>query len=119
MVARRRETPYPKHFICQEQENDNTQTSEPINNIQTCNDEEKSMGSCNFKEGFEFSLADIKSWDNFIHFMYRPMDPASLGVIRIMFGKHDVILFRTDGSSLGARGVCKLRSIDEIPCNTN
>jgi hypothetical protein len=77
MFARkRRETTCPKLFTCQEQEND----------------EAKIVESCNFKEEFEFSLADIKNWESFVHFMYRPMDPASLGLIRIMFGMYDTML---------------------------
>jgi hypothetical protein len=87
MFARkRRETTYLKEMMCQEQEND-IQNCKPADGMNTCNAEAQSMESDNFKGEFEFSLANIKNWDSFIHFMYKPMDPASLGLIRIMFGE--------------------------------
>jgi hypothetical protein len=91
LTRKRRETTHQKLLKCQEQENYNAQSSKPISDIKTCNVEEKMVESCNFKE-FEFSLADIKNWESFVQFMYRPMDPASLGVIRIMFGMYDTML---------------------------
>jgi hypothetical protein len=108
MFARkRRETTYLKKIICQEQEND-IQNSESMN---TYNAESESMESDNFKGEFEFSFANIKNWESFIHFIYKPMDPASLGLIRIMFGEYDTALFRSDGSSSGAVCICKLESM--------
>lgn len=44
-----------------------------------------------FKDKFEnccgFSWSDLKSFDNFVRLLYRPTDPASLGVARALFGK--------------------------------
>jgi hypothetical protein len=113
MFARkRRETTYLKKMICQEQEKDNMRNSKPTDDMNAYNAETESMESYNFKEKFEFSLADIKNWESFIHFIYKPMDPASLGLIRIMFGEYDTILFRSDSSSSGAICICKLESIN-------
>ncbi|XP_053596618.1 vitamin K-dependent gamma-carboxylase isoform X1 [Microplitis demolitor] len=43
-----------------------------------------------FKDKFEnccgFSWSDLKSFDNFVRLLYRPTDPASLGVARALFG---------------------------------
>jgi len=113
MFARkRRGTTYSKHFISHEQDSfNNTQKCEPLNHTKNGNYEVKSTGSSNFEEKFEFSLADIKNWESFIHFMYRPMDPASLGLIRIMFGKYNRILFISDCSFLDTWCVCKHQCI--------
>jgi hypothetical protein len=87
MFARkRRETTNLKKLICQEQENDTIQNSKPTDDMNTYNSEAESVESYNFKGEFEFSLADIRNWESFINFIYKPMDPASLGSIRIMFG---------------------------------
>jgi hypothetical protein len=87
MFARkRRETTNLKKLICQDQENDDIQNSEHSNDVTTYNAEAESVDSHNFKGEFEFSLADIKNWGSFIHFLYKPMDSSSLGLIRIMFG---------------------------------
>jgi hypothetical protein len=87
MFARkRRETTDLKKLTCQEQENGNIQNCKPIDGMNTYNAEAESVESYNFKGEFEFCLADIKNWESFIHFIYKPMDPASLGSIRIMFG---------------------------------
>jgi hypothetical protein len=102
MFARkRRGTTYSKHFISHEQDGfNNTQKCEPLNHMRNGNYEVKSTECSNFKEKFELSLADIKNWESFIHFMYRPMDPASLGLVRIMFGEYNRILFIGDCSFL-------------------
>jgi hypothetical protein len=102
MFARkRRGTTDSKHFISHEQDSfNNTQKCEPLNHIKYGNYEVKSTACSNFKEKFELSLADFKNWESFIHFMYKPMDPASLGLIRIMFGKYNRILFISDSSIL-------------------
>ncbi|KDR20856.1 vitamin K-dependent gamma-carboxylase isoform X2 [Zootermopsis nevadensis] len=87
MSARKKRTKTnPKLVICQEQENYDLQSSKSRSDMETYNDEAKIMKRYDFKEEFEFSLADIKNWESFVQFMYRPMDPASLGLIRIMFG---------------------------------
>lgn len=33
-----------------------------------------------------FSYSDLTSWKNFVQLLYRPKDPASLGVVRALFG---------------------------------
>jgi hypothetical protein len=112
MVARkRRETTYLKRMVYEELEND-IQNSKPAESINTYNAEAESMESDMFKGEFEFSLANIKNWESFIHFIYKPMDPASLGLIRIMFGEYDTVLFRSDGSSSGVVCICKLKSVN-------
>lgn len=102
MFARkRRGDTYSKHFISHEQDSfNNTQKHEPLNHMKHSNYGVISTECSNFKEKFEVSLADIKNWESFIHFMYKPMDPASLGLIRIMFGKYNRILFISDSSIL-------------------
>jgi hypothetical protein len=83
---KRREMTDLKKLTSQEQENDNIQNSKTTDGMNSCNAEAESVESYNFKGNFEFSLADIKNWESFIHFIYKPMDPASLGLLRIMFG---------------------------------
>lgn len=36
---------------------------------------------------FGFNFKDLSSWQNFVRLLYRPTDPASLGVVRALFGK--------------------------------
>lgn len=112
MFARKRgETNFLKRMTCQKQEND-TENSKPADGMNTYSAEADSMESDNFKGEFEFSLANIKNWESFIHFLYKPMDPASLGLVRLMFGEYDTVLFRSDGSSSGAVCICKLETIN-------
>jgi hypothetical protein len=97
---RRRAARSKRLKIHEEETFDNAQNCEPLSDMKTCNYDVKSKESSNFNEQFELSLDDIKSWESFIQFMYRPMDPASLGLIRIMFGKYNTIVFASDGSFL-------------------
>ncbi|XP_067011234.2 vitamin K-dependent gamma-carboxylase [Anabrus simplex] len=39
-----------------------------------------------FQQLFGFLPADLSSWKRFVQLLYRPMDPASLGIIRALFG---------------------------------
>lgn len=41
----------------------------------------------NFKRLFDFKISDILNFEKFTQFLYRPTDPASLGVARALFGK--------------------------------
>jgi hypothetical protein len=91
-ATKRRETSHRKLSESQEHENYSVQSSKPKKYTKTSSDETQIVEHCNFKEEFEFSLADIKDWASFLKFMYRPMDPASLGLIRIMFGMYNTIL---------------------------
>ena len=102
MFARkRRGTTYSKHCISHNQDSsNNTQNCEPLNQVKNGNCEVKSTECSDFKEKFELSLADLKNWESFVHFMYRPMDPASLGLIRIMFGKYNTLVFLSISSFL-------------------
>ena len=50
------------------------------------------LGSwCEMRESFEkcqgFKLKDLTSFHRFVRLMYRPTDPASLGVARALFGE--------------------------------
>ena len=47
----------------------------------------KNMNNFSFEHLFGFSLSDLRSWKSFVSLMCRPMDPASLGVTRILFGE--------------------------------
>ena len=38
---------------------------------------------------FGFDWNDLKSWDSFTRCMCKPLDPASLGILRILFGEFD------------------------------
>lgn len=40
-----------------------------------------------FEDVFGFKLIDISSWESFINLLYKPTDPASLGILRALFGK--------------------------------
>lgn len=44
------------------------------------------MNNFGFEHLFGFSLSELRSWKSFVSLMCRPMDPASLGVTRILFG---------------------------------
>lgn len=65
------------------------------NSEETSKDEENEEKLSKLEETFEdkfkrlcgFQLEDIKSWDKFVRLMYRPTDPSSLGIARILFGK--------------------------------
>lgn len=52
---------------------------------------EKSDKENTFLNKFEkycgFQLEDLLSWNRFVKLMYRPTDPSSLGLTRILFGK--------------------------------
>lgn len=41
----------------------------------------------NFKRLFDFNVSDVSNFEKFAQFLYRPSDPASLGVARALFGK--------------------------------
>lgn len=41
----------------------------------------------NFEGLFGFKISDVSNFEKFIQFLYRPTDPASLGVARALFGK--------------------------------
>lgn len=47
----------------------------------------KNMNNLSFENLFGFSLSELTSWKSFVSLMCRPMDPASLGVTRILFGE--------------------------------
>lgn len=40
----------------------------------------------NFKRLFDFKTSNVSNFEKFIQFLYRPTDPASLGVARALFG---------------------------------
>ncbi|PSN30216.1 Vitamin K-dependent gamma-carboxylase [Blattella germanica] len=85
-VKRRREGTYLKAIIPKHSK-DNSQKSKKDSRSSN-NDTKHSK----FKEEIGLCLEDIKSWENFVNFMYKPMDPASLGLIRIMFGAFGIML---------------------------
>ncbi|KAG8225022.1 hypothetical protein J437_LFUL006033 [Ladona fulva] len=39
-----------------------------------------------FERLFGFKLTDLASWDSFVRLLFRPSDPACLGVVRALFG---------------------------------
>ena len=39
---------------------------------------------------FGFEWQDFTSWSSFVGRMSKPLDPASLGILRISFGKYEV-----------------------------
>lgn len=41
----------------------------------------------NFERLFGFKISNVSSFEKFTQFLYRPTDPASLGVARALFGK--------------------------------
>lgn len=45
-----------------------------------------------FHEKFDricgFQVEDLTSWEKFVRLMYRPTDPSSLGITRLLFGKY-------------------------------
>lgn len=41
----------------------------------------------NFERLFGFKISDVSSFEKFAQFLYRPTDPASLGVARALFGE--------------------------------
>lgn len=43
--------------------------------------------SSKFERLSGFQLKDLTSWDRFVKLMFRPTDPASLGITRVLFGK--------------------------------
>ncbi|XP_039307001.1 vitamin K-dependent gamma-carboxylase isoform X2 [Solenopsis invicta] len=46
----------------------------------------KSSFNNNIERLFGFKLSDVSSFEKFTQFLYRPTDPASLGVVRALFG---------------------------------
>jgi len=46
----------------------------------------------NFERLFGFKISDVLNFEKFVQFLYRPTDPASLGVARALFGKHNYIV---------------------------
>lgn len=40
----------------------------------------------NFERLFNFKTSNVSNFEKFIKFLYRPTDPASLGVARALFG---------------------------------
>jgi len=46
----------------------------------------------NFERLFDFKISDVLNFKKFVQFLYRPTDPASLGVVRALFGKHNYIV---------------------------
>lgn len=47
----------------------------------------KSSFNNTFERLFGFKIRDVSSFESFTQFLYRPTDPASLGVARALFGK--------------------------------
>jgi len=47
----------------------------------------KSWFNNNFERLFSFKISDVSSFEKFVQFLYRPTDPASLGVARALFGE--------------------------------
>jgi len=47
----------------------------------------KSKKSSSFQKLFGFDLSQLKSWGSAITLMFRPEDPSSLAVARILYGK--------------------------------
>ncbi|XP_069669123.1 vitamin K-dependent gamma-carboxylase isoform X2 [Periplaneta americana] len=86
MLARKKRGKANSTATCNEERNNREENYQLADNIKSCANEGKGSNSNIFKVEFEFSLTDIKNWENIIRFMYKPMDPASLGLIRIMFG---------------------------------
>lgn len=41
----------------------------------------------NFKKLLGLKISDVSNFEKFTQFLYRPTDPASLGVARALFGK--------------------------------
>lgn len=41
----------------------------------------------NFERLFHFKTSNVWNFEKFVQFLYRPTDPASLGVARALFGK--------------------------------
>ncbi|EGI61953.1 PREDICTED: vitamin K-dependent gamma-carboxylase [Acromyrmex echinatior] len=46
----------------------------------------KSWFNNNFERLFSFKISDVSSFEKFVQLLYRPTDPASLGVARALFG---------------------------------
>ncbi|KAJ9579946.1 hypothetical protein L9F63_004419, partial [Diploptera punctata] len=82
-ARKRRENTNPKPNV-NKQTKENVQKSQPKMENKLCNENKKQLFYMN--EDFKFCLEDVKSWENLVKFMYKPMDPASLGIIRILFG---------------------------------
>lgn len=49
-------------------------------------EEKPQSNKTTFESLFGFSLSELQSWKSFVTLMCRPMDPASLGITRILFG---------------------------------
>ena len=47
----------------------------------------KTTNKTTFESLFGFSLDECKRWRSLVTLLCRPMDPASLGIMRIVFGK--------------------------------
>lgn len=45
----------------------------------------------NFERLLGCKVSDVSSFEKFTRFLYRPTDPASLGVVRALFGKSTFI----------------------------
>ena len=82
-ARKRRESSNPKPHL-NKQVKEHTQKPVPKKENKPYN----GINYSEFREDFGFCLQDIKSWENFVKLMYKQMDPASLGLIRIMFGNY-------------------------------
>jgi len=66
--------------------NDGSHKENSANFVSKCSSLKQSFNN-NFKRLFDFKVSDVSSFEKFTQFLYRPTDPASLGVARALFGK--------------------------------
>ncbi|XP_012228359.1 vitamin K-dependent gamma-carboxylase [Linepithema humile] len=65
--------------------NDGSHIENSTNFVPKCSSLKQSFNN-NFKRLFDFKVSDVSSFEKFTQFLYRPSDPASLGVVRALFG---------------------------------
>lgn len=69
---------------------DGSHVENSANFVPKCSSLKQSFKS-NFKRLFDFKVNNVSSFEKFVQFLYRPSDPASLGVARALFGKSTYI----------------------------
>ncbi|XP_018368720.1 PREDICTED: vitamin K-dependent gamma-carboxylase [Trachymyrmex cornetzi] len=66
--------------------NDGSYIENYVTFVSECWSSLKSWFNNNFERLFSFKISDVSSFEKFVQFLYRPTDPASLGVARALFG---------------------------------
>lgn len=67
--------------------NDKLHVKTPMKYLSGCWSSLKQSFNNNFERLFNFKASNVLSFEKFTKFLYRPTDPASLGVARALFGK--------------------------------